>query len=332
MEDYVRTEGREHSAPAVTVILPTYDRLAYLQAAVASVLAQTFKDWELLIADDGSGAETQTYLSSLEGIAGVRVLRLAHRGNPGAVRNRALRIARGHFIAFIDSDDLWFPTKLETQLGAHRHNSACRWSYTALIRVDAAGQVLPTESKRYRYVQSGAIFEQLLTLAIAVATPSVMAERSFIEELGGFDENQLYFEDYDLWLRMSVCSDVLGIAEPLVYVRNHANHYSADRVAVYEARFRLIGKMTATASTQRQHAILRDERAKTAMSLARVHAAYGRGPKTLGLLWQSRRRALRPEWWPQATDAAARALAPPWLLGIVRRYRQAHRKNQVIAP
>jgi glycosyltransferase involved in cell wall biosynthesis len=286
----------------------------------------------LLIADDGSGAETQAYLESLERIAAVRILRLTHVGNPGAVRNRALRVARGHYIAFIDSDDLWFPTKLETQVGAHRHSSACRWSYTALIRVDATGQVLPTEKKRYRLIQSGAIFEQLLTLEIAVATPSVLADRSFIEELGGFDESQLYFEDYDLWLRMSVRSDVLAIAEPLVCVRNHANHYSANRVGVYEARFRLIEKMAGIVSTQRQHAILHDERAKTAMSLARVHAANGRGSKALGMLWRSRRRALQPGWWPQAAAIAARALAPAWLVGIVRKYGEGRRKGQVTAP
>lgn len=331
MEDSARTGRRMNPPPAVTVILPTYDRLEYLRAAVASVLAQTFTDWELLIADDGSGAETQAYLASLERIVGVRILRLTHTGNPGAVRNQALRVARGHYVAFIDSDDLWLPTKLETQLAAHRRSSACRWSYTALIRVDATGQLLPTEKKRYRLIQSGAIFDRLLTLEIAVATPSVMAERNFIDELGGFDEHQLYFEDYDLWLRMSIRSDVLAIEEPLVCVRNHAEHYSANRVGVYEARLRLVDKMAGIASTQRQHAILHDERAKTAMSLARAYAAYGTGSKALRMLWRSRRRALQPRWWPQAAGIAARALAPPWLLDFVRKYRGG-RKNQVPAP
>ena len=314
------------SPPAVTVILPTYDRLEYLQAAVASVLAQTFTDWELVIADDGSGTGTQAYLSSLERTAGVRILRLAHSGNPGAVRNQALRVARGNYIAFIDSDDLWMPAKLETQVDALRRTSSCRWSYTALIRIDADGQELPTERVRYRPIESGAIFERLLTLEIAVATPSVLAERGFIEELGGFDEGQLYFEDYDLWLRMSVRSHALAIAEPLVCVRNHAEHYSANRVGVYESRFRLIEKMAGIASTQRQRTILREERAKTALSLARVHAGGGRGSKALGMLWRSRQRALQPKWWPQACGIAARALAPAWLATIVRR-RRAGRKN-----
>lgn len=314
------------SPPSVTVILPTYDRLEYLQAAVASVVAQTFTDWELVIADDGSGTATQIYLDSLKRTAGVRILRLSHTGNPGAVRNQALRVARGHYIAFIDSDDLWMPTKLGTQVEALRR-SACRWSYTALIRIDAAGQALPTEKARRRLVEGGAIFERLLTLEIAVATPSVLAEKKFIDELGGFDEGQLYFEDYDLWLRMSVRSDALAIAEPLVCVRNHAEHYSANRVGVYEARFRLIEKMGRMASTQRQCAILRNEHAKTALSLARVHAGYGRGARALGMLWRSRQRALQAAWWPQACGIAARALAPAWLTHMVRKNR-ARKKNE----
>ncbi len=313
------------SPPAVTVILPTYDRLEYLQAAVASVLAQTFTDWELVIADDGSGSQTQAYLSSLERTAGARIVRLAHTGNPGAVRNQALRVARGQYVAFIDSDDLWMPAKLETQVNALRRSSTCRWSYTALIRIDAAGKALATERVRYRPIESGGIFERLLTLEIAVATPSVLAERGFIDELGGFDEGQLYFEDYDLWLRMSVRSDALGISEPLVCVRNHAEHYSANRVGVYESRFRLIEKMAAIANTQRQRTILDEERAKTALSLARVHAVCGRGSMALGMLWRSRRCALQPKWWPQAGGIAVRALAPAWMADIVRKSRAARK-------
>ncbi len=317
--------------PSVTVILPTYDRLEYLQAAVASVTAQTSTDWELVIADDGSGIETQVYLNSLERTPGVRVLRLTHTGNPGAVRNRALQVARGHYVAFIDSDDLWMPAKLETQVQALR-SSTCRWSYTALIRIDAAGQALPTEKTYYRLIQGGAIFERLLTLEIAVATPSVLAERAFVDELGGFDEGQLYFEDYDLWLRMSLRSEALAIAEPLVCVRNHAEHYSANRVGVYDARFRLIEKMERLASTQGQRAILRNERAKNALSMARVQAGYGRRAQALGMLWRSRQRALRAAWWPQALGIAARALAPAWVAKMVRKNRAGRKRAASAGP
>lgn len=327
VEDPALAHQPVNSPPLITVVLPTYDRLEYLQAAVASVLAQTFTDWELVIADDGSGTETQAYLSTLERHAGVRVLRLTHTGNPGAVRNRALQVARGHYIAFIDSDDLWMPTKLESQVDALRRSGACRWSYTALTRIDASGEPLPTEKTRQRLIQGGAIFERLLTLEIAVATPSVLAERRFIDELGGFDEGQRYFEDYDLWLRMSVRSDALALPEPLVCVRNHAEHYSANRVGVYEARFRLIEKVGSMVSTPRQRAILRDERAKTALSLARVHAACGRGGKALGMLWRSRYRALQPAWWPPACGIAARALAPAWLVNSVRKRRTGRQRH-----
>src|SRR6185437_668849 len=91
--------------PLVSVILPTFNRLGYLQAAVDSVFNQTMRDWELIVADDGSDSETRAYLQSFAEKPRVRVLWLSHSGNPGAVRNAALQCARGEYVAFLDSDD-----------------------------------------------------------------------------------------------------------------------------------------------------------------------------------------------------------------------------------
>src|SRR6476659_3353634 len=100
--------------PAVSVILPTYNRANFLAASISSVLSQTFTDIELIIADDGSDDEVYAYLCSIEHPA-VRVIRLPHSGNPARVRNAALRLATGHYVAFQDSDDVWKPRKLELQ-------------------------------------------------------------------------------------------------------------------------------------------------------------------------------------------------------------------------
>jgi glycosyltransferase involved in cell wall biosynthesis len=94
-------------APQVSVILATYNRLNYLRAAVDSVISQTFQDWEFIIADDGSEADTIGYLKSLAAIPNITVLFLPHSGNPSAVRNAACRVAKGRFLAFLDSDDVW---------------------------------------------------------------------------------------------------------------------------------------------------------------------------------------------------------------------------------
>ena len=92
--DTERDSRRPYVSPAVSIILPTFNRKRWLERAVASVLAQTFTDWELIVADDGSDVETKTYLRSLDSMPNVQILWLAHCGNPSRVRNAALRDAR----------------------------------------------------------------------------------------------------------------------------------------------------------------------------------------------------------------------------------------------
>jgi len=312
--------------PRVSVVLPTFNRLRFLREAVDSVFAQTYQDWELIVADDGSGAETLAYLAGLEASPRVKLTRLMHTGNPGAVRNAALRQARGQFIAFLDSDDLWMPDKLQLQLAAHDACAARRWSYTALARIDATGAPMQDGQGAGWVPHEGGIFEQLLCIEAAVATPSVLVERALLEQAGGFDEEQQYFEDYDLWLRLSLLSDVIVINTPLIKVRNHAQHYSADRVAVYQARFRLLDKIADHANTPRLRATLSMERAGNAARLALVSAIAGRRLYALKMLWRSRQCAWRSAaWWRTAGSTCARALTPNWLQEAVRKRRQRRR-------
>jgi glycosyltransferase involved in cell wall biosynthesis len=323
MANYCAQLTHTTTVPSVSIILPTFNRLKYLRPAVESVFAQTFSDWELIIADDGSGRETAEYLAMLANLPRVRLLRLTHTGNPSAVRNVALRAARGEYIAFLDSDDAWLPTKLEVQLAAQRANTLRRWSYTALIRIGENGDIMPDESARRWVPHEGAILEQLLTLEAAVATPTVLADRRLIDEAGGFDEEQLYFEEYDLWLRLIALSEVNVVNEPLALVRSHNEHYSADRARVYEARFRLLNKMRTQTTTARLRSILRTERAKTAASLAMAYAASGRRTIALRTLWSSTKYAWHTRrWWWMAGITMRHAIAPSWLQDAVRRYRR----------
>ncbi len=305
--------------PAVSVILPTYNRLQYLRPAVDSVLAQTFSDWELIIADDGSNTQTLDYLQTVASHPQVRLLTLPHTGNPSVVRNTAVREARGEYLAFLDSDDLWLPRKLEVQLGVHRASPQRRWSYTALLRVGESGEVMSVEKGRRRPTPEGSILDSLLTLEAAVVTPGVVVHRSLMMEVGGFDEEQPFFEEYDLWLRLNLRSEVSAIAEPLVLVRNHDQHYSADRVGVYNARFRLLDKFEALVPDGRLAGIVARERAKTAGALALVHAAAGHRGSALRMLWRSRQSAWRSRsGWRKAGATAARIITPTWVRNLAR--------------
>jgi glycosyltransferase involved in cell wall biosynthesis len=296
--------------PTVSIILPAYNRLHYLREAVASVLAQTHCDWELIVADDGSDECTLAYLAGLADPR-VRLIRLEHTGNPSAVRNAALRMARGPYVAFLDSDDLWVPRKLQVQLTALRARPDRRWSYSALVRIDSAGEVMAGDTRRRWIPYEGRILEQLLTLEAGVATPTVLAERALLEQAGLFDEQQLYFEEYDLWLRLNLLSEVAVVAEPLACVRSHCEHYTSDRVRVYEARDRWLDKVEPVAAGASLRRVLRTERAKNVANLASAYARCGQRWNAFAtLLRGSGYLAGASRTWRQAAAAAGRALLP----------------------
>ena len=109
-------------SPAVSIIMPTFNRLEFLKPAIESVFAQTFEDWELIIADDGSSEPTRAYLRDLQAQPRVHVISMQHTGRPSVASNVAIRKARGEYVAFLDSDDFWPPTKLETQIASLRRH------------------------------------------------------------------------------------------------------------------------------------------------------------------------------------------------------------------
>src|SRR5579863_9408144 len=117
-------------SPTVSIVLPTFNRLHLLPASLDSVFAQTFTDWELIVADDGSDEATRDCLRRWAERPRVRVQWLEHSGRPAVARNAAIRSALGEYVAFLDSDDLWLPEKLARQLASLRNSAQCRWSYT----------------------------------------------------------------------------------------------------------------------------------------------------------------------------------------------------------
>ena len=215
------------ATPTVSVVMPTFNRAEYLRDAIASVRAQTFEDWELIVVDDGSGDETRALLQS-ERDRRVTVVFCTHTGNPGVVRNRGIALARGKYVAFLDSDDRWREDKLKRQLAVMASAPARRWSYTAVRRIDGAGGAFAHAGAPW-VPCSGAILEQVLSISAQIATPTVMAEVAFVRELGGFDERLKFSEDYDLWARMALHSEVSVDAEPSADVRSHDEHFTLDR-------------------------------------------------------------------------------------------------------
>lgn len=309
--------------PAVSVVLPSFNRLRFLRPAVDSVCAQTFTDWELIIADDGSELETRQYLQSLENRARVTIVWLPHTGRPSIVRNAALRRAVGQYVAFLDSDDLWAPAKLDRQIDALRARPACRWSYTAFVGVDACGNPLPEEARRRWVPYEGYIFEQVATTCAAIRTPSVLASRDLIAQAGGFDEAMPAAEDYDLWLRLALYSEVAIVDEPLVYVRHHDENHTREWESAFVGRDRSLSRRQQLVDSGRR-SLLRKERMRNALKLAATHAQRRAQGRMLRALWESFPFCWTyPQWWLGVFKAVLRAYLPRRVLELYRKCRRA---------
>jgi glycosyltransferase involved in cell wall biosynthesis len=210
------------STPAVSAIVPTYNRGRLLRDAIDSVVRQTFVDWELLIVDDGSTDGSLSFVSELAD-ARIRVLTIPHSGSPARARNAAVGVARGEWIAFLDSDDVWLPRKLELQIGALRDRPACGWSCTGYGFIDEAGA--PTQRRAGRPYEpvSGWILDELLggVAGLSVSIQTVAVQRSLLAEVGEFDEALVPREDLDLILRLARRAEIAALREPLTLIREH---------------------------------------------------------------------------------------------------------------
>ena len=148
-------------------------------------------------------------------------------------------------LAFLDSDDLWAPTKLERQLAALRANPECGWSYTAFVMVDADGTPLPSERSRPWTPHSGQIFTQTVRTTASIRPSSVLASTALVREAGAFDEAIDCSEDYDLWLRLALRSPVCVVDEPLISVRRHSSNPKRRAGAPHLARDYSLRKLAA---------------------------------------------------------------------------------------
>ena len=169
------------SIPAVSVIIPTYNRQSLLSDAIESVLAQTIRDFELVIVDDGSTDGTAGRVErQADCDRRIRYVAMEHLGCPGAARNRGVGESRAPLIAFLDSDDIWKPQKLERQVMLHRESDVML-SHTREVWL-RNGRVVSQKSQTH--ARSGDLFADSLRKCV-IGPSTCMIERSFFERAGG---------------------------------------------------------------------------------------------------------------------------------------------------
>ncbi|MFB2917415.1 glycosyltransferase family 2 protein [Aerosakkonema funiforme] len=207
--------------PKVSVVIPAYNAMRYLPATLDSVFNQTYTDFEILIIDDGSKDETVEWVAQ---ITDPRV-KLISQQNKGVseARNAGIANARGEYIALLDADDLWEPTKLEKQVRCLEDNPAVGLVYTWVKYADEEGN--PTEKVQTAYVD-GDVLKHILQSNILCCSSTPMVRRSCFEDVGVFDSKLSGVADWDMWIRIASRYLFGLIKEPLVRYRQHPNNMS----------------------------------------------------------------------------------------------------------
>ena len=279
----------------MSVVIPTYNRAQLVREAVASVLAQTYRPVEVIVIDDGSTDATDQVLAPHDWL---RLVRQEHTGMPGQARNAGARLARGAYLAFLDSDDLWLPQKLELQVAAATtgaevvHHTRERWQ--------RAGRVVSQRAQHHRW--SGDLFADSLRKCV-IGPSTVLLRRTVFEAAGGFREDLQVAEDYELWLRLTARHRVGYLDRELVIKRAGHGDQLSERFGQIEIfRLRALRDLVEGGQLDAHH------HPAACAELARKARIYAAGCRKRGRAGEARRyEELAAVWSASGADAGAGA-------------------------
>lgn len=195
----------------VSIIIPTFNRSTVVLRAINSVLKQTYKNFELIVVDDGSTDDTELQLQTLIANNSIQYYKKTNAGVASA-RNFGVSKARGQWFAFLDSDDEWLPHKLQEQMTYLKDKTHLSIVYGEEIWMRNGVRV---NQKKIHQKFGGWIFEKCIEQCF-IAPSSVLIAKKLFEEMKGFDENFVVCEDYDLWLKISSSYEIGLIEQPLI--------------------------------------------------------------------------------------------------------------------
>ena len=219
--------------PKISINLCCYNGQNYLREALDSVIAQTYKDWDLVFIDDGSTDSTGQIIQEYIDLGFPIACRHQENKGLGYSRNKALELSTGEYIAFIDHDDVWLPEKLEQQMELFRKDRELALVYSDCFNVYPGNRKIPV-SKYFRLYR-GRVFERLLATNFIVMS-TVIARKDVIEEFGGFP-NYKICEEYDLFLKIAHKYPINYVPEPLALYLYHEDNSSRNlEITLEEAK------------------------------------------------------------------------------------------------
>ncbi len=228
--------------PTVDIIIPSYNAANYLRAAVESVMSQTFEDWRIILVDDGSTDNTAEIIEPFLRQLGSKItyIKKENQGLPAA-RNTAIRNSSAEFLALLDADDVWLPSRLLVSLKSFEKHPQVGLSYGLISRINPQGEIISTWSGNHQWTE-GNIAPCIYVLKVQLPCPTMTFRRKCIDEVGLFDETMRATEDRDLWLRIALRYEVAFVPEIIAYYRSSPNSMSTDPERMLKAQLQFIRK------------------------------------------------------------------------------------------
>lgn len=279
------------AAPAVSVVIASYNMAKYLGQAIESVLAQQWQDLEVIVVDDGSTDDTAEVLARFAGDSRVRAIVQENQGQPRA-KNAGVRACRGDYVAFCDADDYWLPHKLTAQLPLFEQNPRVGVVYSPITKLLVDGTMHAQAGRKF---YRGDVLERMF-LRNLVPFGTAVVRRECLVATNGFDESVPMGIDWALWLRIGVDWEFDFVPEPTYVYRIWPGQMSKNWRGRYECAIRIMDQFLEDHPQRIDPRIVARAYADTYTNLAASELRHD----GMGACMATLRRALKwdPQFWP----------------------------------
>lgn len=269
--------------PKVSVIIPTYNYAKYLPETIDSVLRQTYQDLEIIVIDDGSTDNTkeiiQRYIRSSDKIKYI----LQENKGPAAARNRGIKEAKGEYIAFLDSDDIWVTEKLDIQASYLEQNKDIFFLYAKADVLNEHGKKIGIKPESNQHHE----FKKLIFEWGYFPTATVMIRKECFDKVGFFSEDLRIMEDIHLWIRISRHYKMHGMDQILGIYHRHSNNVTLNKELVYKSTAMVYEKILAEFPNDVPRKKLRQRIAQYYYQLGKYYFDLQRYPDATRHVWHA---------------------------------------------